>query len=73
MFFFSLQPLQYTSKYLIKEVRNAVCMAVTVPVTVMTCHIQNGTCIQCKTGWIGMYCDIGIIIYDDMHFAKVVL
>lgn len=28
-----------------------------------SCHIQNGKCIQCKTGWLGMYCDIGIIIY----------
>lgn len=27
-----------------------------------SCHIQNGTCIQCKPGWLGMYCDIGIII-----------
>lgn len=26
------------------------------------CHIQNGTCIQCKPGWIGMYCDVGILI-----------
>lgn len=23
-----------------------------------SCHIQNGTCIQCKPGWLGMYCDI---------------
>lgn len=27
-----------------------------------SCHIQNGTCIQCKPGWLGLYCDIGIII-----------
>lgn len=24
------------------------------------CHIENGSCFGCKTGWTGKFCDTGI-------------
>lgn len=27
------------------------------------CNIENGSCLKCKTGWTGIFCDTGIYIF----------
>lgn len=35
-----------------------------------TCHIQEGTCFACESGWTGQHCNTGMItsyIFHDLH------
>lgn len=28
-----------------------------------TCHIENGTCFECKPGWTGIYCKTSMALF----------